>query len=140
MAGDDALCRRKSAAMPMAAKEQKVASAGSCELEPRAKAKRSVSEVMVMETPALPIARAMRSRTGRSCDSESRALTSTNMSSTPMPIRINGSTLITGLSLKPTRVEKPYANAIDRPTEAHPEMARSTREWWGEHRQKMKTA
>ena len=57
--------RRKSAAMPTAAKTQKVERAGSWELEPRANAKRSVREVTVMETPAVPIARAMRSLTGR---------------------------------------------------------------------------
>ena len=57
-------CSRKSAAMPTAAKPQKAESAGSCEVVPRTKAIASVKEVMVIETPALAIARAIRSWQG----------------------------------------------------------------------------
>ena len=78
--------------MPMAAKTQNVDRAGRAEVAPSAKAKRSVREVIVMETPAEPIALAIRSLTGRSVGCASSAAVSTNISSTPIPIRTNGRT------------------------------------------------
>lgn len=93
--------------IPIAAKTQKVARAGSCEVVPSAKAKRSVTEVMVMATPACPMARAIRSAGGFFGSVASSSLTSTNMSSTPMPRRMKGSTVMTGFTSKPSRVEKP---------------------------------
>ena len=127
--------------MPTAANAQKVASAGRREVTPRTKAIMSVSEVIVIETPAAPIAFPI--RTGTDCfstPSASSAATRTNMSSTPMPIRMNGSTLITGLSERPKATVRPYATAIDIPTDAQPAIARRTRDLTGWHRVKMKTA
>lgn len=73
---------RASLSVPMAAKVQKAESAGSCEVDPSAKASTSVIDVTVIDTPACDIACAIRSAAGIETSVASRAFTSTNMSST----------------------------------------------------------
>lgn len=113
--------------MPHAAKPQKLVTAGRLDVAPNAKASMSVSEVMVMLTPTCPMACATLYSTLCFLSVLSNPCTMTNISSTPMPTRMKGSTLVTGLKNSPVPLLTPKEAKIDTITAMTPHSANTHR-------------
>ena len=120
MARKKDICARKSHRMATAAYTQNQCTAGITVMDPNAKARKLVAEVMATLTPARSAANSARERTSPPSLSVTRANRKlsrrTMTSSTPTPRKMNGPTCARLVNGTPAHITAPYPANTDRPT------------------------